>query len=176
MNKIGGAPPRPEGLEDRIGIAIKFIRASEAECPDRISACLLRYPSLQNLIDNPYDFRAPVGVRLRKMRNHVMELAKEHTLEELNALHADLKNLSPEQASRRRARNHQLVCRLAPGRSCQTFAVSDPSGSSTTDPFQMAEILKKHWAEVFKKKATAPEVRKKWLEEDADELPFSNMQ
>ena len=176
MNKIGGAPPPPEGLEDRIGIAIKFIRASEAECPDRISACLLRYPSLQNLIDNPYDFRAPVGVRLRKMRNHVMELAKEHTLEELNALHADLKNLSPEQTSRRRARNHQLVCRLAPGRSCKTFAVSDPSGSSTTDPFQMAEILKKHWAEVFKKKATAPEVRKKWLEEDADEHPFYNMQ
>ena len=59
MNKIGGAPPPPEGLEDRIGIAIKFVCASGAECPARISACLLRYPSLQVLIDNPYDFSAP---------------------------------------------------------------------------------------------------------------------
>ena len=145
--------PPPEYLEDRIGIAIKFIRASEAECPDRISTCIRRYPHLQSLVDNPYDFANPVGARLRKVRCHVMEVAKEHTMEELNRLHADLKSLIPEQASRRRARNHHLVCRLAPGRSCKTFAVSDPSGSSsTTDPQQMADILKKHWSGVFKKK------------------------
>ena len=74
-----------------------------------------------------------------------MELAKDHTLEELASLHADLKDLPPEQACRRRARNHQLVCRFAPGRSRNTFAVSDLSGNSTSGPHQMAEILKKHW-------------------------------
>ena len=176
MNIAVNAPPPPESLEDRIGIAIKFIRASEAECPDRISTCIRRYPLLQPVVDNPYYFANPVGARLRKIRCRVMELTKEHTMEELNELHADLKSLTPEQASRRRARNHHLVCRLAPGRSCKTFAVSDPAGSSsTTDPQQMADILKKHWSGFSRKKTTAPEVRKKWIKEDADELPFANM-
>ena len=176
MNIAVNTPPPPESLVDLIGIAIKFIRASEPECPDRISICMRRYPLLQSLVDNPHDFTNPIGARLRKIRCHVMELAKEHTMEELNGLHADLKTLTPEQASRRRARNQHLVCRLALGRSCKTFAVNDSSGSSSnTDPQQMADILKKHWSEVFKKKTTAPEVRKKWLKEDADELPFANM-
>ena len=76
MNIAVNTPPPPESLEDRIGIAIKFIRASEAECPDRISTCIRRYPLLQSLVDNPYDFTNPVGARLRKIRCHVMDWPK----------------------------------------------------------------------------------------------------
>ena len=141
-----GAPPPPEDLEDRLGVVMKFLRASEAESPERISRCLTRYPLLGDLVTNPYDFQTPPGARLARVRAHALELQGRFTMQELHGLHADLHSLSPEQASRRRQRNQRLVCKLAPGRSCVQYAMDLPSGGSTTDPMIMMTELRRHWA------------------------------
>ena len=40
-SQVGSSPPA-EQLEDRIGVSMKFLRASEAGCPERVSCCLAR--------------------------------------------------------------------------------------------------------------------------------------
>ena len=102
---------------------------------------------------------------------HIMELSLDFTMEELNALRSDLKNLSPEQASRRRQKNLRLVYRLAPGRSCQNFAMSDPSGIASSDPHAMIETLRNHWGRVFSKRETSRPIKDHWLKDDFDGLP-----
>ena len=81
-----------EGIEDRLGVTVRFLRASEAESPDRISECIRRYPLLKDLVVNPYDFSTPVGPRLRRIRDHIVELSTEQTTEELTSLRADLRD------------------------------------------------------------------------------------
>ena len=149
-----GAAPLAEQLEDRIGVSMKFLRASEASCPERVSRCLARYPLLQDLVANPYDFITPPGPRLMRVRRHVMDLQKEYTMKELQGLHEDLKTLEPDQVARRWATNQRLICKLAPGRSCQQFAMDSPSGVVTSDPQEMVRLLRAHWSQVF----TAKEV------------------
>jgi len=166
----GGAPPA-ENLEDRIGVSMKYLRASEAGCPERISRCLERYPLLRDMVYNPYDFTSPAGPRLARVRRHIMELQKDFTMQELNSLHADLKDLDPDQASRRRRKNHQLVCRLAPGRSCKSFAIDAPSGEATSDPQEMIRLLREHWEQVFRRKEVDQRLLDSWLREDARHLP-----
>ena len=115
LNTRAGGAPFAEHLEDRIGVAMKFFRLSEAGAPERVSSCLERYPLLSDLVRNPYDFISPSGPRLARLRRHIMELQREFTMKEFTSLHEDLKELGPKQAARRRKNNHMLVCRLAPG-------------------------------------------------------------
>ena len=150
---------------------MKFLRASEACSPERISRCLQRYPLLRDMVANPYDFTSPPGPRLARVRSHVMELQRDFTMQELNKLHEDLRELEPAQAARRRRRNQQLVCKLAPGRSCQHFALDAPTGEATTDPQEMLGILRDHWSEVFRRKDMDTTLLDTWLREDAQHLP-----
>ncbi|CAK0902774.1 unnamed protein product, partial [Prorocentrum cordatum] len=169
-SQVGSAPPA-EQLDDRIGVCMKFLRASEACSPERISRCLERYPLLRDMVANPYDFTSPPGPRLARVRSHVMELQRDFTMQELNRLHEDLRELEPAQAARRRRRNQQLVCKLAPGRSCQHFALDAPTGEATTDPQEMLGILRGHWSEVFRRKDMDTSLLDTWLREDAQHLP-----
>eukprot|EP00959_Pyramimonas_sp_CCMP1952_P137619 2880257-Pyramimonas_sp.AAC.1 len=114
---FSASPPEDAAaLEDRVGVAMKFLRSSEAGSATRVSQCILRCPLLEDLVDNPCDFDSPVGRRLRLVRQHVAELARDHAVSELRQLHEDIKGLSEEQATCRRQRNHRLLTRLAPGR------------------------------------------------------------
>ena len=167
---VGETPPAMN-LEDRLGTAMRFLRASEAGVPERISSCLKRYPLLSELVHNPYDFASPPGPRLSRIRRHIMELQRDFTMQELGALHDDLRDLDPLQAARRRRRNQRLVCRLAPGRSCQQFAIDTSSGDATTDPQEMLNLVRVHWSKVFRQREVNAELTAKWLREDAQNLP-----
>ena len=169
-SQLGRASPA-ENLDDRIGITMKFLRASEVGNPERVSRCIERYPLLRDLVANPYDFTSPVGPRLACVRRHVMELQKDFTMQELTSLHEDLKVLDPVQATRRRRKNHHLVCRLAPGRSCHNFAIDTPSGVATSDPKEMIRLLRNHWETVFRQKDIDLELLESWLRDDAHHLP-----
>ena len=166
-----GEASQAEDLEDRIGIAMRFLRAAEAGVPERVTRCLDRYPVLRELVVNPYDFSTPAGPRLVRVRRHVMDLQRDFTMQELTALHEDLRDLDPLQASRRRQRNQRLVSRLAPGRSCQAFAVDDPTGTATTDPQAMLSLIRSHWESVFRRRDIDEELLGHWMHEDARHLP-----
>ena len=158
-------------VEDRLGTTMRFIRASERQSPSAISSCISRYPALCKMIDNPYDFTAPLHLRLRLIRQHALELAREHALDELSQLHSELTELPAEQAAQKRRRVHQLIHRLAPGRSCATFAVMDKHGCATTEPTVMASTLKAHWSQVFAAKGTDADLRGRWLREATECTP-----
>ena len=90
-----------------------------------ISKCIERYPTLANLVDNPYELEGPVYQRLRLVRTHAIDLAREHAIDELGKLHEDLEEMDAETIHKRRQRNQHLLRRLAPGRACINFAVTD---------------------------------------------------
>ena len=50
--RVRESPPA-ENLEDRLGTAMRFLRASEQGIPERVSGCLERYPLLSQLVRNP---------------------------------------------------------------------------------------------------------------------------
>ena len=152
-------------------MCLKFLRAFEQGNLHGASLCIERYPLLADLVPNHLDFHTNPGPRLRRLREHIMALQGDLTMQELGALHADLKELDPEETIRRRQRNDRLVCRLAPGKSCTHFALMDNLGSATTDPEQMLQILKSHWSKTFAHKPMDEELCDAWMEEDIANLP-----
>ncbi|CAK0882116.1 unnamed protein product, partial [Prorocentrum cordatum] len=154
--------------EDRLGTTMRFLRASERQSPSAVSSCISRYPALCTLVDNPCDFTGPPQARLRLVRQHALDLARDHALDELNQLHGDLADLPAGCAAHRRRRVHRLIHRLAPGRNCATFAIMDKQGHATTDPSAMASTLRDHWSKVFAAQHTDAALRSQWQHEEAD--------
>ena len=74
-----------------------------------MSKCIIRYPLLKDLVENPYNFDSNPGRRLRLVRLHAVELAKDHAMGQLSQLHEDLKDLSDDQTLQRRRRNYRLL-------------------------------------------------------------------
>ncbi|CAK0851716.1 unnamed protein product [Prorocentrum cordatum] len=153
--------------EDKQGMTMKFLRSSERGSATGISQCILRYPVPTDLVDNPYDFSLGHGRRLRLVRQHSVELARSRAIDEFSQLHNDLHDLTPDQAARRRQRNHRLLTRLAPGRGCSHYAVRDHAGHVSTDPSHVTKALEDHWAGVFSRKDTDRRLRQEWLADEA---------
>ena len=139
-----------------------------------LSACLERYPHLASLCPNPYAMLEGSLADLLPYRMHAQELARDHTLDELGRLSKDLHNLSEEQARQRRQRNTRLLSKLAPGRGGGIKAIRMPQGHYTTDPEEIAMVLKDHWAKTFAAKPTCAVTRSRWIEEDRDNRPATH--
>ena len=157
--------------EDKIGVVMRFIRASETGAAGAISDCILRYPYLKELVQNPYTFDTNPVQRLRLVRLHVVALAREHALHELRRVQEEDGDMSEEQRSRARNRNMQLLKRLTPGKGCMVGAVFDAQGHARTDPQGMAEALRRHWEQVFQTKRTDRDLRALWLRQDKHNRP-----
>ena len=71
------------GLEDRLGITMKFLRAAEQGHLGEISKCLELYPDIRLYVDNPYQIEGNMTTMLRGIRDHAINLAREHALDEL---------------------------------------------------------------------------------------------
>ena len=65
---------------------------------------------------NPYDFTTPPGPRLQRLRDHIKQLAREHTVQQIQALHTELADLPPEQAA-------TTSVKITLGRSCRCIIV-----------------------------------------------------
>ena len=116
-------PPQAVDLEDRIGVTMRFIRATEKGYASDISSCLLRYPTLKDLVVNPYSFTGNLSRHLLKVKDHVVQLARDHALDELGKSHADLVGSDGLRAQQTRQKNTRLIFRTCPGRSCNIGAV-----------------------------------------------------
>ncbi|CAK0825379.1 unnamed protein product, partial [Prorocentrum cordatum] len=169
-------PPGPLAHEDRLGVTMKFLRASEKGSAGGVSQCIQRYPILKDLVDNPYDFHTSPGRRLRLVRVHAADLARDHAIDELGRLHADLKDLSDAQAARRRHQNHRLLTRLSPGRGCSHYALSDSAGHVSTSPEHIAGVLRDHWSGVFRRRETDTTLRRTWLADEASHASLADRQ
>ena len=74
----------------------------------------------------PVEMLPKISIALQLPWSH-SPLPRERTVQEIQRLHDDLVNLTPEQATRRRQKNHRLVLRLAPGRGRSNFAMMGTS-------------------------------------------------
>ena len=72
-----------ESAEDGLGVTMQFLRASEQGHFGSISTCLERYPHLKTLVTNPYDMGGNAWTRLQHVRDHAVEIAREHAVDEL---------------------------------------------------------------------------------------------
>lgn len=164
------ALPPAESQEDRLGTTMKLIRAVECGLPGEVSKCLVRYPRLRELIGNPYDFAGNLSIRLRELRQHAVELARDHALDELAAASADgqgeLQEEEGHRARRTRQRGARLIHRLAPGRSAGIAAVADARGEVQTCAPAMAAALRSHWRGVFAARGHDAGLLGSWIAEE----------
>ena len=155
-------------LDDRLGVTMRFLRAAEHGAMGSISTCLLRYPYLKDLVDNPYEVDGNLTRRLQPVREHAVGLAREHALDELGKVKQAEQAGEQERASRARRRASCLLYRLSPGRCGAVRAIKDRSGTHLTEPAAMAAALRTHWQQVFRARGIDEDLLQQWLKEDAD--------
>ncbi|CAK0818456.1 unnamed protein product, partial [Prorocentrum cordatum] len=171
------ALPAAESKEDRLGIVLKLIRSMECGLPGEVSKCLVRYPALREKVPNPCDFSGNLTVRLRELRQHAAELARDHALDELATATVSeeertrLDESSLDRALRTRKRGARLLHRLAPGRTVGIGAVADDRGNVLTNADDMVGELRSHWQRVFQRKGHDSQLLREWLEEDQRARP-----
>ena len=153
-------------LEDRLGTTMRMLRAMERHTAGAISICLHRYPKLADLVDNPYEFGGNLTHRLRSIREHAMELARLHAMEELGKATAAAKSGDAERAARAKKKYSHVLYRLMPGRGSAIPAIQRPNGEFATETGDMASILREHWSAVFKAQGVDEALLQEWLAED----------
>ena len=158
-------PPQAVDLEDRIGVTMRFIRATEKGYASDISSCLLRYPTLKDLVVNPYSFTGNLSRHLLKVKDHVVQLARDHALDELGKSHADLVGSDGLRAQQTRQKNTRLIFRTCPGRSCNIGAVQNKNGEVVVEPSAMAATLREHWGTNFSTSKVNTDLLYRWLED-----------
>ena len=154
---------------DKLGVTMRFMRASESESLGTISNCLVRYPLLSSLVSNPYEVGGNPAARLRAVKDHAVELARAQAMEMLTRAHDEVEDHDAYEVSRRRKKGARLLYRLAPGKSDSIGAVIDDRGRFLTDPQAMADHLRQHWAEVFRARGVDQNRLNTWLDDDTAE-------
>ena len=132
------------GLEDRLGTTLRFIWAVETQNVSALGGCLARYPHLGSLCPNPYAMIDSSLALLVPYRLHARELARDHALDELGKLRAEMHQLTDDQIRQRRQRNQRLLAKLAPGKGGSVQALRTPQGKFVTDPAEIVSHLKDH--------------------------------
>ena len=124
------------------------------------------YPALTGLVDNPYEFGGNLSARLRRLRDHAVELAREHALDELGKATAAAKGADLEHAARAKRKYSHILYKLMPGRSGSIRAIQKRSGEFATEADDMAATLRSHWSGVFKSRGVDEQLLQTWLDED----------
>lgn len=154
-----------EEAEDKLGWTVRFVRAAEGARTGAMQRCLAAYPRLRTLVQDPMALRGVAGDGTDVFRRHAMELAREHAVEQLEALQGEE---GTQQRSTRRCRIHQLLTRLSPGRSAALPAVRNSRGEVVTAPADMASALREHWRAVFARRPVDEVRLARWLREDLE--------
>ena len=169
LSSASGSLQAAVEMEDRLGVTMRFLRAAEQGAPGSVSTCLLRYPALRELVDNPYELGGNATLRLQRVRDHAVALAREHAINELGKAKQEEQKENSDRASRARKKATRLLYRLMPGRCSAVRAIIDKAGTHLTTPAEMAGALGEHWQQVFKARGIDHELLQQWLVEDAAE-------
>ena len=170
----------PSGYEavtavgDKVGIGMKYLRAVERGAMGEISKCLLLYPGISDYVANPYDTSGTLYTRLRPLRDHVVELARQQALEGFGE--ADELDAAGEadRARRVRQRASRLLFKLAPGKAGVIGAIRCGSGALATDPASSAKVLRQCWEQVFRARGVDDDKLWEWIQDDLQERRDTN--
>ena len=62
--------------EDKLGVVMRFLTASEQGNLSAISCCLTRYPEIAELVTNPYAMEGNLSIHRANLNDHAVELAR----------------------------------------------------------------------------------------------------
>ena len=134
-----------------MGFTMQFLRVTEKGSPSQVSRALQRYPHLCTLVSNPYCFSGNLSLRLAAVRDHAVELARNHALEQAE-LATRVEQEDRVRGNRLKQKATQLLYRLALGKFSAVGAVRCGSGAVVTEPSDIARILRQHWEGILKTK------------------------
>jgi hypothetical protein len=126
--------------------------------------CTVQYPFLATLAD----YRDPNlrnSGKLEAVRSHAMELARSSVTEGLRELGSNFQGADIDAIGRKKEQLLVRLKRLLPGASLGLKAVCDERGEVTSDPAQMAAILRAHWSKIFSNRPIDENLLQKWLVE-----------
>ena len=155
-----------DDLEDKLGVAIKFIRASEGGALSEISSCIIRYPYLKDLVENPYTLNGNHTVRLQRVRDHAIDLAREKALADLHRAQEEDFQVDHAINTQRKKKASRLPYKSAPGKGGGIGAIRHRNGSFLTNPADMAATLREHWGATFAATGIDEQRSQAWLDED----------
>ena len=136
---------------DRIGVAIRAIRAIETGDARKLGRCLMQFPAMSAIIPRR---ELSCGLRdrgktLQDVKNFTAKLIKEDLMTELDNLRKQQKELSTSDYVQRRNRLWDRIKNLKPGEAKTIGAIASNSGEILTEPSEVAGELREHWKACF---------------------------
>ena len=152
--------------DDKLGWAMRLIRAIEGQRTGTIKKAIDAYPLLATLVNNPYTSQILQRDSLRPIRDHAITLARERAIRQLQALQQDAHSFTLAEAQARRSHIMQTLRRIAPGKAISLQCIQAADGTVSANPQLMADALRTHWSQVFCKRRIHKHTLHQWLQED----------
>ena len=169
MSRTQGGVAIATEKADQMGVVMRYLRAAEKESLGTISQCLSRYPHIATLVTNPYELKGNLAVTLRALKDHAVDLAREIAIELMQSAQTISEENGNFEADRKKKKGMRLLHKLAPGKGGAVGAVVGDRGEVLSDPQDMANHLRKHWAEVFRARGVDETKLQTWLDEDGQQ-------
>ena len=119
------------------------------------------------LLSNPYTVNGNLSRHLEPLKQHALELAREFAIAQMDDATTLASTGQDELAQRKRAKGARLLYKLTPG-ACSTIGgIQSREGGVEHEPAKMADILRKHWSEVFESRGVDVDLLGTWVEDDA---------
>ena len=143
-------------VEEKLAICLSTLKTLERNSNAEVKKHLRRYPHLRTLISNRSD-RLP-------LREHAVELARTNVWERVEELRTLRNTLSDAGIQHRKESILQRLKRLQPGCSMSlTVMVSEDGSKITSEPTEIASLLRGHWGRVFGKKQIHLDTLGDWI-------------
>jgi len=154
-------------VDGKLGLVMKYIRAVERGVAGELDVCRQLYPGIDAYVSNPYLVTGNLTRHLTSLKQHALELARDHALAQMEEATALAAEGQEDLARRRRAKGARLLYKLAPGSCAKIGAIQTPDGSVVQEPGHMARVLRDHWSQVFTTRGVDVDLLGRWVEEDA---------
>ena len=161
-----GAPAEAETASEKLGCAIRCLRAVEEYRPAGVHRAAREFPALRAAADLEAALAGDSDAT-RALRDFVVHLAREDVRHELHELSNARHNEADDETSSRRESIAAKIRKLKPGASTSLRALRAEDGSVITTPRALAAELSRHWGNVFTAKNINGEALDRWLQEFA---------
>ena len=167
-NRVAASP------SEKLDASMRFLRSAERGQVVAQLQCATLYPHLRSLCD-PTDPFLRSSPSLQRVRDHCVELASIDVTARVQSLSGCRRELPGFEYQCRKEQILVRLKRLLPGQGTTLNAVADPDTlEAVTEPSEMADILTRHWGNVFSSKPTCLRTLQGWLRLVGDRFPSAD--
>ena len=154
---------RPLPPEDKLGKILAIIKALQSRSHMRVAQIGISDCDIVDTVPATYVDENIVNI-CGQLRELAVKAARQVIDNECKLLFENPPE-DPEDKKRIKEGIIRKICRLCPGDPTGINAMRGEEGNITTSPEEIAEILRKHWGGVFKKKQVNTAALQIWMEE-----------